>query len=201
MVWVTSDKRQDTWQLRYLETQPGRIQAADVLQKQAFLLPDHGSALDLACGRGGNALLMAQHGLQVSAWDYAPAAIEQLNAQAEQQSLVVNAQVRDVLVHPPTAESFDVISVSYFLQRELVPTLIDALKPGGMMFYETFTIAKVSEGGPGNPAFRLQPNELLTLFSDLQLLHYSELDVVGDIQQGKRNVAQLVALKSVSKAS
>jgi tellurite methyltransferase len=34
-------------------------------------LPDDGRALDLACGLGGNSILLAQQGLKVDAWDIA----------------------------------------------------------------------------------------------------------------------------------
>ena len=89
------------------------------------------------------------------------------------------------------------ISVSYYLERALAPALSAALRPGGLLFYETFSRDAVSDGGPSNPAFRLAPNELLQLFGDLRVISYRELSTLGDTREGERDVAMLVAQKSV----
>ena len=191
-----SDK-QAKWQQRYLAAEANAPQAAQVLQQNAFLLPKLGRALDMACGRGGNALLLAAHGLETHAWDFAPAAIEALQQQAATQNLTIQGEVRDVLAEPPPPASFDVISVSYYLERALAPALSAALRPGGLLFYETFSRDAVSDGGPSNPAFRLAPNELLQLFGDLRVISYRELSTLGDTREGERDVAMLVAQKSV----
>ncbi|MEW7979935.1 MAG: methyltransferase domain-containing protein [gamma proteobacterium symbiont of Phacoides pectinatus] len=74
------------WDRRHGEAQgPGEI--AEVLRQNLHLLPPRGRALDLACGRGANALLMARHGLRVSAWDLSPVAIERLRREAVAQGL------------------------------------------------------------------------------------------------------------------
>jgi SAM-dependent methyltransferase len=164
-----------------------------VLRELDFLLPTEGHALDLACGRGGNALWLAARGLRVSAWDYAPAAIEALRRQAEARGLIIDAQVRDVCAEPPSPEGYDVIVVSYFLARELAPAIAAALRPGGLLFYETFVQEAVSDRGPGNPAFRLAPNELLALFPGLLVLDYREHARVGDQTRGQRDIATLVS--------
>ena len=39
---------------------PGSPKPAQVLSDYAYLLPESGTALDLACGRGGNALFLAR---------------------------------------------------------------------------------------------------------------------------------------------
>ncbi|MCG8043626.1 MAG: class I SAM-dependent methyltransferase, partial [Candidatus Thiodiazotropha endolucinida] len=96
---------------------------------------------------------------------------------------------------PPQTEQFDVIVVSYFLERSLIPTLIQALKPGGLVFYQTFTRQAVSSEGPQNPAFRLADQELLQLFSQLQVRVYREEGRLGDLSLGSRDVAMLVAQK------
>ncbi|RMG35380.1 MAG: hypothetical protein D6720_07255, partial [Gammaproteobacteria bacterium] len=73
--------RRQHWQARYRAAEGDPVPAR-VLRTLDFLLPKTGRALDLACGRGGNALLMAARGLEVTAWDYAPAAIEDLRQRA-----------------------------------------------------------------------------------------------------------------------
>jgi tellurite methyltransferase len=73
--------------------------------------------------------------------------------------------------------------------------LINALRPGGLLFYQTFTRTKVSEVGPSNPAYRMQDNQLLDMFIKLQILAYREEGVVGDTTQGFRDEAMLVGQK------
>jgi len=172
-----------------------RLQPVQVLQENAHLLPTDGKALELACGLGANAQFLARRGLTVSAWDISTVAIAGLAALAAAEALPLQAEVRDVVAEPPAADSFDVIVVSHYLERALAPILVRALRPGGLLFYQTFTVARVSDQGPRNPAFRLRPTELLQLFADLELLVYREEGRVGDTRQGFRDEAMLVGMK------
>ncbi len=168
---------------------------AAVLFQNQHLLPPCGDALDLACGRGGNALLLAAHGLQTSAWDISSVALAALHRAASDAGYLITTDCRDVSAMPPSPASQDVIVVSHFLDRALAPHLIAALRPGGLLFYQTFVRAAVEAIGPSNPLYRLGPNELLQLFRPLRLLVYREEGTVGDIKQGWRNEALLVGQK------
>jgi tellurite methyltransferase len=170
--------------------------AAFVLSENQHLLPSQGIALDLACGQGGNALLLAEAGLDVLAWDSSAVVIKQLSDVTKSKSLLVDAQVRDVVESPPHANSLDVVVVSFFLDRGLCSKLVEALRPGGLLFYQTYCQDKVSEQGPKNPDFLLADNELLTLFPTMKLRVYREESLLGDQQQGWRNQALLVAEKA-----
>jgi len=59
------------------------------------------------------------------------------------------------------AQRFDAIVVTHYLHRPLLPWLMDALAPGGLMLYETFAAGNDTVGRPANPAFLLRPGELL----------------------------------------
>ena len=72
-------------------------------------------------------------------------------------------------------------------RKEVIPALMQALKPGGLIFYQTFTRERVSERGPQRPAFRLAGQELLQLFRGLELVFYREEGLVGDVQRGFRD--------------
>jgi SAM-dependent methyltransferase len=168
---------------------------AGVLTENAHLLPGRGRALDLACGRGANALFLAAAGLETHAWDLSPVAIERLGRAAVERGLSLSAEVRDVIARPPPAASFDLIVVSYFLERRLAPALADALRPRGLLLYETFVREAVSDCGPSNPAFRLDDNELLRLFAGLRVRFYREEGRIGDPARGYRDLAMLVAEK------
>lgn len=182
------------WDERYRDTDL-RQDPARVLTENLHLLPAEGKALDLACGLGANAVLLAERGLKTWAWDISPVAIRRLEDQSWEANLDLEAVVRDVTVAPPEADSFDVIVVSRFLDRALAPKLVEALRPGGLLFYQTFTREKIDEGGPGNPDFLLEDGELLKLFAALQPRVYREEGLLGDTSQGFRNEALLVAQK------
>lgn len=185
---------QQQWDERYREQSKAGVPApALVLTQNAHLLPDSGTALDLACGRGANAIFLAQHGLQVSAWDYSAIAIEQLEQYAQQHSIELQVQVRDVVRDPPIKQSFDIIVVSRFLERSIVPQLSAALNPQGLIFYQTFITEKSPAIGPNNPDYLLQANELLALFAGLRIRVYREEGLQGDLTHGFRNEAMLVA--------
>jgi SAM-dependent methyltransferase len=150
--------------------------AAKVLQHHTALLPKHGNALDIACGLGGNALLLANRGLNTSAWDISATGLAKLQHFAGQQGLRINTQQIDLEADSFPAQKFDAITVSHYLHRPLFPALISALNKGGVVFYQTFTNSNTGVGGPSNPAFLLGDNELLEAFSSLETLLYQQTD-------------------------
>ena len=184
----------EKWNERYRAV-TGERQASLVLKENLHLLPDNGRALDLACGLGANSILLAQQGLKVDAWDIADVPIAALHDVAIKRQLSIQAEVRDVEAYPPEPDTFDVIVVSYFLCRDISPALIQALKPGGLIYYQTFTQSRISDRGPQRAEFRLADQELLHLFSRLQVLLYREEGCVGDVQKGFRDEAMLIGRK------
>lgn len=194
---MTTGDRQK-WDQIYRQEQADAPTAARVLADNDHLLPRRGTALDLACGRGGNALLLAAAGLDTHAWDISAVALEQLSDIASRRGLVIQTQRRDVSTSPPEAASFDVITVSRFLDRDIIPSLTAALRQGGLLFYQTFTADKDPSVGPGNPAYLLRSGELLELFAGLQPVLYRDEDRIGDPERGFRNEAMLIACKTVS---
>lgn len=160
------------WNARYAKSGDSLPPPAEVLLGGERWLPGFSSrretmtALDLACGRAANAEWLAQQGYQVSAWDISEAVIAAIRQRPA--SGIALAQVRDVNKQPPAPESFDVIVVCRFLERSLCPAIAAALKPGGTLFYQTFT------QGLSNPDYLLKPNELPALFSGLSILAYHE---------------------------
>lgn len=183
------------WDETYAKQKLDKPHAAHVVVKFSHLLPTIGSALDLASGHGGNAIFFAQHGLEAHAWDISTQAIKQLDAYCNANDLPVSTQVRDIVANPVQNNSFDVISVSFYLERSITQSIVDALKPNGLLYYQTFVHEKVSDHGPRNPSFRLQANELLKMFSSLHIIAYQEEGCVGDKDQGLRDVAFIVAQK------
>lgn len=182
------------WNERY-RTATGKPNAAQVLKENLHLLPVKGRALDMACGLGANAILLAQQGLEVAAWDIADVAVATLQDVALKQKLAIQARVRDVEAHPPEAATFDVIVVSYFLDRGIIPALLQALKPDGLIYYQTFIQQRVSGRGPQQTKYRLAAQELLQLFCGLQVLFYREEGRIGDLHRGFRDEAMFIGRK------
>ncbi len=188
----------DKWNSRYADRLPADQQACEVLQEYAHLLPRDGDALDLASGLGGNAIFLAQLGLNTRAWDISSIAVEKLNTYSSDKAGSLKAEVHDVEKSPPPKECFDVIVVSYFLCRELLPFLSAALRPNGLLLYQTFTTERpVDSPGPSSPDFLFQPNELLKTFSEMKVLAYREEGKSGDLRKGQRGIASLVAQRQM----
>lgn len=191
----TDTALQQMWDERYRAAMAEAAAPAQVVKDFVHLLPGSGAALDLACGLGGNAVFLAQRGLATHAWDLSAVAIAKLRQHAERMHLDIRADLRDVATTSFPHEAFDVIVVARFLERELAPAIMQALRPGGLLFYQTYIRDAVSATGPKNPEFRLARNELLHLFSGLAVLVYREEGCVGDVSAGFRDEAMLVAMK------
>lgn len=160
------------------------------LAANAALLPRGGRALDVACGKGRHALWLAGRGFAVHAVDRNPDAIEHLNAIAARSDLKLQATQIDLETDPPPSlgdSEYDLVMVFNYLHRALMPALRAAVKPGGRMFYETFTVRQAERGHPRNPAFLLKDGELADLMSPFSVLRSREGEFDG------RWVASIIA--------
>jgi len=169
---------------------------AQVLQRNSHLLSSKGRALEIACGLGGNSLFLAGQGYQVDALDISGVALQKLSAEAERRGLFVNTVRTDVEKQFSNTASYDLIVVSHFLYRPLCPALAKALKPGGLLFYQTFTRDARPDNGPSNPAWCLRRNELLELFAGLELVYYREEAELGQCDTKVGGLACYVGRKS-----
>jgi len=189
-----SEAMQARWDQRYqMRQDPG--EPCWVLANNLQLLNPGGQCLDLAAGLGANALLLASLGFTTEAWDISPVALDKLEQWARERDYPLRTRIVDVEQQPPQVASFDVIVVSQFLHRPLFPALIAALRPGGLLFYQTFHQQKTSGSGPSSADYLLAPGELLTLTAALRPLFYREDGCTGDLERGLRDCAYLVAVK------
>jgi FolB domain-containing protein len=140
-----------------------------------------GKVLDVAAGRGRHSLFLASHGFQVDAVDRDENALVQLSSSVRPH-IHTAVTTRALNLEQPAPyepdlgkEVYDVILVFFYLHRPLFPAIMGALKPGGVLVYETFTIDNhVYHRHPTRREFCLSPNELLRLTSPLHVLHYDE---------------------------
>jgi SAM-dependent methyltransferase len=138
----------------------------------AHLVPAAAAVLDLACGRGRHARYFADRGCRVDAVDrdaHCGAALEDLP--------LVRFVCADLESEPwPFGQRrFDAVVVTHYLHRPLFGPLRAALADGGVLLYETFAVGNERYGRPSNPAFLLQPRELLEAFgAELHVLAYED---------------------------
>jgi rhodanese-related sulfurtransferase len=147
----------------------------------ADLLPRSGRALDVACGAGRHALLLAAIGLEVRAVDRDREKLAGLRTTAARLRLPVETVELDLETGQPDlgAELFDLVLVVHYLHRPLFPALLASVKPGGLLVYETFTVEQAKRGKPTNPAFLLEPGELRRAVAPLTVLREREGEYDG----------------------
>ncbi|HEX9184777.1 MAG TPA: class I SAM-dependent methyltransferase [Burkholderiales bacterium] len=142
------------------------LNAASIwVERWAPLIP-RGRALDLACGGGRHARLLASLGYEVLAVDREPQSIPGVR--------FLRADLEDGSPWPLAGERFQGIVVTNYLHRPLFPLIEAALAPGGVLIYETFMQGNERYGKPSNPAFLLAPGELWGAFASLHLIAFEQ---------------------------
>jgi tellurite methyltransferase len=162
------------------------------LLETADLLPrERGRALDVACGRGRHALLLAAAGFAVDAVDRDEAALAFLRATADRLELPVATVRADLESAAPPLEpgAYALVVAFHYLHRPLFPALVAALAPGGLLLYETFTVDQAAVGKPRDPAHLLLHGELARLVAPLEVVRARD-----GVHEG-RHVAGIAARK------
>jgi tellurite methyltransferase len=194
------------WDAKYrLAAEAPASEPASIVRELLPLLP-MGRALDVACGAGRHALLLAARGQRVTAVDFSGVALDSLEGRARDRQIPVwrNKRVHEAGKHPRGGielaqvdleeaalpeRSFDLILCIQYLQRSLFAQMARALRPKGVLLVETFTRAQLEfAGGPRNPTYLLETGELREAFPDLCVLFYREL-------RAGQGIASLLAKK------
>jgi SAM-dependent methyltransferase len=145
------------------------------VQRWSHLLPEGGSVLDVACGRGRHARYLHQlhqRGLRVVAVDRSAEAIAAIGLPAERCETCV-ADIENG-PWPFAGRLFDAVVVTNYLWRPLLPTLLASLAPGGVLIYETFAAGNETLGKPSRPDFLLRPGELLQVCQSLRTVAFED---------------------------
>lgn len=176
---------------------------ATFLVQQLHRLPK-GKALDVAAGRGRHSLFLAARGFHVDAVDRDESALAHLSTSAQGHApMAITTRALDLEQSTPCEPDlgegiYDTILVFFYLHRPLFPAIIRALRPGGVLVYETFTLDNhVYHQHPKRRAFCLSPNELLHLTSPLHVLHYDEGAHVDGNGSDRTYTARLLASKPI----
>jgi tellurite methyltransferase len=141
-----------------------------------------GTALDLACGLGGNSFYLARLNYQVEAIDISDVAIRYVKEQAEKHKLAIHSQVGDLTELKNLNwhdGSFNLIVISYYLDRSLFPHVKSLIKEEGYLFIETFYQTPLNENQGVSNQYKLQSKELLAEFGDWDVVFYEENEQEG----------------------
>ena len=186
-----SERERINWEKRWEEGDyRGRSEPSSLVAAWADRLPK-GRALDLACGNGRNALYLAEHGFDVDALDIAGAALKLTQDAARERGLAVNTILVDLDEYLLPAQTYDLITTTFYLNHNLLPSLKESLKPGGFALHEHHYLTDYDVSGPTDAQFRLRSNELLRLFSDFRVRFFSE----GLEWESERDGGRLVAIE------
>lgn len=175
-------------------------QAQELLLDHLHLLTSLNQSLpvlDLACGTGRNGLVLAKQGIPVVFADRSAAALEAVKQHLVRNKLPGRIWQVDLELpddNPLSGQTFNAIIVFRYLHRPLFPTLLDAVVPGGLVVYETFTVGNRRFGRPHNPDFLLLPGELKDLFKAWEIIFHSE----GTLHNPDRAMARIVARKPIA---
>jgi len=150
-----------------------------------------GNALDIACGKGANTLFLHEKGFDVDAVDISDVALKQII-----KSPMITPIEADLDKYHIAPNHYDLIINFNFLNRRLLTPIKDALKPGGLLIFETFMLAHGDFRAPTmNVEYLLRKNELLHAFIGLDVIYYEE-KIVTNTKEEWVKIASLVAKKS-----
>jgi SAM-dependent methyltransferase len=126
------------------------------------LIRGGGTVLDLACGGGRHTRYLSALGYRVVAVDVDVSGVRDLTTAETVEIIEADLEAGD---WPLGERRFDGIVVTNYLHRPHLPRLAEALAPGGVLIFETFAKGNEKYGRPRNPAFLLEPGELLEAFT------------------------------------
>lgn len=144
------------------------------LQRFAHLLPAGARVLDLACGSGRNLRWLAARGHPLTGVDRDEAAVAPLRALGE----IIVADLEGG-PWPLPGRRFDLVLVTRYLWRPLLPHILGAIAEGGLLIYETFADGQQTVGRPSRSDFLLRHGELLELCAGLRVIAYEDGFVTG----------------------
>ena len=165
------------------------------VQRWSHLVPEGAPVLDVASGQGRHLRWFAARGHSVTGVDRAPEAIEAAAAVGE----AVCADIE----HGPwpfEGRSFGAVVVTNYLWRPLLSSIVASVATDGVLLYETFASGNETVGRPAQPAFLLQPGELLRACASLRVVAYEDGFLPAGIPAGapERFVQRIVAVREGS---
>lgn len=166
------------WNDKYTKRlQNGEAPASNPVLADQIPVVESGTALDIACGLGGNALMLADRGYHVHAFDISDTAVSHLQSNADRQNLPVTARTLDLTsiegqAAMTAAAPLDLVVITYYLDRDLFSFIGDLIRPGGYLFIETYVSMPGMTDTPVKEAYKLHPAELVNTFEDWGIMYF-----------------------------
>jgi tellurite methyltransferase len=168
------------WDAKYAaERGPLPEEPSPLLVAQRDLLSG-GRALEVACGTGRQALYLAARGYLVDGLDISAAGLSQAREEAQRRGLRLRLVQVDLARWWFPSCTYDLIVVFFYLNRRLMPALAAALQPGGLLIQAQHNIRILDERPGFNPAYLVQPGELVRLAQQVGLEVLREGDRAGE---------------------
>jgi SAM-dependent methyltransferase len=196
----------ERWETRF--STPGYLFGTEpnvFLKSQASNLKPGWKALSIADGEGRNGVWLAEQGLDVQSFDFAPKAVDKARDLAKQRGVNLKTEVADIFTWTwPTAE-FDVIAGIFFQfvgpdARDAVFAKIKrALRPGGLLLMEGYHVRQheYGTGGPANAANLWTRDLLERAFGDFSSVRITEED--RELTEGSHHVGMSALIDFVGR--
>jgi SAM-dependent methyltransferase len=168
-----SKQDRDKWNQRYAQGSYHKNNPVTLVEEWLPVLPV-GRALDVACGAGRNAILLAQAGYQVDAIDISREGLNLARQNAENQGLSINWIEQDLDQAYQFDTDYDLIIVMWYVNLELITRLCDCLASGGYLICQEHLVTDREVIGPTSPCYRVAPGELREAVSGVDVLLYEE---------------------------
>ncbi|MCA9274154.1 MAG: class I SAM-dependent methyltransferase [Phycisphaerales bacterium] len=196
----------DFWNERYASNELVYGEAPnEFVALNANLIPNSGTALDIAAGEGRNALYLASFGLDVLAIDQSTVGLQKAERLAKERGLTLRTQAVDLNDFSAEPESFDVITSTFAHVPQAIRAKVHTgvrswLKPGGVFLLEAYAPDQIHRdtGGPKDPALLAPLGTILQELDGLEIVHRASIvrDVIeGNFHSGQASVVQVVAKK------
>lgn len=164
-----------------------------------------GDALAIAEGEGRNAVYLAESGMNVTTWDFAPSGLEKTKKLADEKRVKVSTELIDLNEANWSTAKWDEIVCVYGhfpenLRQKTLQGVKKAVKPGGYFLTEVYSPYQIpyKSGGPQNQDLLYKPEEFLKTFSDWRIIHFFMGEVTrheGELHNGLAHVIQFVGQK------
>ncbi len=179
---MNEETMQSMWDDRYREqtamwgSEPNRF----LVEAVADLTP--GTALDLGCGQGRNAIWLAGHGFTVTGFDLSPVAVEQATAAAVAAGVDVEFAAVDLTTWDPDGREWDLVVLAYVhvpevMRRAVHAAAARAVAPGGRIVVIAHHLDNLGRGttGPSNPDWLFTEDQLARDFAEFDIVRNEQV--------------------------
>ena len=162
------------WDTRYREGFYGEEKGPHGLLELFAPIVPAGIAIDIAMGRGRDAIFLAERGFAVYGLERSMEAIKKSRQTMAERVTNIFAVYGDANNLPFRSGSADMVVVFYFLLRNIMEEIARLLRKGGILIYETFLKRQNLIDRHREEEHLLDDGELIGYFPEMEPLFYEE---------------------------